>query len=511
MTQPQRRFDDFFDSAPSIPVPRTSAPVGPDVSVSSFIVLGVNAVGPMALLGFVDGYQTEEHTSRLRKTQYPIETGATLVDHAVNLPKILELVGWVSDVKPLRYKSETSTITHVAPKPGPERAQTAWQEILKLQSSRIPVRVLTFLGAYDNMLITDASASVSKRTGRGMGVVLTFEEVLQGQLVFLPEAIVAPDNPAVNRLPERNLGIINNAALESLVNPWWVEDVNVDGFVEKEYYYPFYSYTQTEAPVEFTPRDTARDKYIANQSGAALAFEGGIFNRIAGSRVPTPASEIGQVQFRSVPITADTRQRMVLSFSRPQEPSDVQLFVVSGAGITGTTVVVNELAGVTLPSVVYRGTGEAPLIPVPLRTEVNVRLLLYWNTEAGSWEIEVSYERPLFTGPDDTESIPSTVTTVAPISLGAKIFNDPYFDEDIVFVPRLGSPDELQISIRGDTLQVSPARALGGFTMDSIANGEVEMLVLTARQSRHWVWPPVPETEQFFTQRQAEEMRRPLR
>ena len=47
------------------------------------------------LPAIADGFISEEHAVRISKTSYPVETGGSLVDHAVVQPRTLKLVGWV--------------------------------------------------------------------------------------------------------------------------------------------------------------------------------------------------------------------------------------------------------------------------------------------------------------------------------------------------------------------------------------------------------------------------------
>ena len=52
----------------------------------------------LPLAAIADGFISEEHAVRISKTSYPVETGGSLVDHAVVQPRTLKLVGWVSDL-----------------------------------------------------------------------------------------------------------------------------------------------------------------------------------------------------------------------------------------------------------------------------------------------------------------------------------------------------------------------------------------------------------------------------
>ena len=113
-----------------------------------------------------DGFLSEEHAVRLSKTSYPVETGGSLVDHAVIQPRTLKLVGWVSDLLAPEGKRGT-----------PSRGSDAWLQLNRLVESREPFLVVTLLGVYPSMLITSLKAPVDRTTGRALRFEMELEEV----------------------------------------------------------------------------------------------------------------------------------------------------------------------------------------------------------------------------------------------------------------------------------------------------------------------------------------------
>ena len=95
------------------------------------------------LAAIADGFISEEHAVRISKTSYPVETGGSLVDHAVVQPRTLKLVGWVSDL-----------LAPEGRQGNPARGSDAWLQLNRLVESREPFRVVTMLGVYPSMLIT---------------------------------------------------------------------------------------------------------------------------------------------------------------------------------------------------------------------------------------------------------------------------------------------------------------------------------------------------------------------
>ncbi len=165
------------------------------MTTSSSIQFAVYRGTSIVALGrTVDGYYAEEHKLKVSKTSYPVESGATLVDHAVREPNKLKLQGWVSDLMP----SASATLTAVRS----ERGTAAWLEILRVMEERQPLSVVTALAVYDNMLITSATAPVDRTTGLSLRFTIELEEVLLRNVsrdAFGPET--APSRgPAADRL-----------------------------------------------------------------------------------------------------------------------------------------------------------------------------------------------------------------------------------------------------------------------------------------------------------------------
>ena len=124
----------------------------------------------VALGRTVDGYYAEEHKLKVSKTSFPVESGASLVDHAVREPTKLKLQGWVSDLMP---SADAAPTTHHT-----ERSTAAWLEILRVMDDRQPLTVVTALAIYDSMLITSVTAPVDRTTGLSLQFTIELEEVL---------------------------------------------------------------------------------------------------------------------------------------------------------------------------------------------------------------------------------------------------------------------------------------------------------------------------------------------
>ena len=118
------------------------------------------------LAAIADGFISEEHAVRISKTSYPVETGGSLVDHAVVQPRTLKLAGWVSDL-----------LDPEGRRGSPSRGGDAWFQLNRLVESREPFLVVTMLGVYPSMLITSLKAPVDRTTGRALRFEMELEEV----------------------------------------------------------------------------------------------------------------------------------------------------------------------------------------------------------------------------------------------------------------------------------------------------------------------------------------------
>ena len=119
------------------------------------------------LIGWIDGYLSEGHQLAVKPTEYPIEDGSSLIDHAVVQPAKLTLRGWTSN-----------TASGDSGMPRHERAAAAKTEIEHLIRRRQPIDVVSLLGTYRNMLIVEMNAPVDRHTGRALDVTLTLQELL---------------------------------------------------------------------------------------------------------------------------------------------------------------------------------------------------------------------------------------------------------------------------------------------------------------------------------------------
>ena len=161
------------------------------------------------LVGFVDGWLSEEHEMQVSTTTYPVESGASLTDHAMRRPDTLKLEGWVSDLVPSDEADRGLPLEL--------RAGAAWAEISRLMNDSELLRVATPLRTYRDMLITKASAPVSRGTGRGLRFTLELNQILLRPLRELAGGLrlVLPDAPTNDRVTDVQRGRVIASSIES--------------------------------------------------------------------------------------------------------------------------------------------------------------------------------------------------------------------------------------------------------------------------------------------------------
>ena len=118
---------------------------------------------------FFDAVLKAEHTSKLTITEHPIETGASIVDHAYINPATLVLEIGMTDVAegivPGQYEA------------GGSRSVNAYKVMVELQEKRVPIYVVTRLRNYGAMLIESIVAPDDYNTYYGLKATITLKEI----------------------------------------------------------------------------------------------------------------------------------------------------------------------------------------------------------------------------------------------------------------------------------------------------------------------------------------------
>lgn len=113
-----------------------------------------------------------DHHESVQPTVYPIQSGANMTDHAFNMPAELTMEIGMSDAMD-RYSSDIFTSDS-------SKSVSAYQTLLDLKESRLPVAIITRLKTYGNMLIVDIYTPDDVRTRYGLKARVRFREIFTG-------------------------------------------------------------------------------------------------------------------------------------------------------------------------------------------------------------------------------------------------------------------------------------------------------------------------------------------
>ncbi len=129
---------------------------------------------------FFDAVFRVDHSQRLQRTEHPVQTGIPVTDHAYLLPARVTLDVGMSDAMSVLqqgvYTSDQS------------KSVSAYQTLLKLQRSRLPLTLATRLHTYTNMLIEGIETSDDLRTRYGLRATVSLGQI---QLGFLATRTVS--------------------------------------------------------------------------------------------------------------------------------------------------------------------------------------------------------------------------------------------------------------------------------------------------------------------------------
>lgn len=123
---------------------------------------------------FFDAFISIQHSSSLRITEHPVQTGAAITDHAFMQPKRLSFEIGMSDV--------ASSLVDGQFTEGWSRSVTAYQVLEELQRSRIPMQVMTRLGLYQNMLIESIDTPDDYTKLYGLRCTVNLREIIMAEV-----------------------------------------------------------------------------------------------------------------------------------------------------------------------------------------------------------------------------------------------------------------------------------------------------------------------------------------
>ncbi|HBV9231165.1 TPA: hypothetical protein MD927_004182 [Klebsiella aerogenes] len=161
---------------------------------------------------------SEKHSDTLEITEHPVETGAPVSDHAYKRPsEVVMEVGFAGGGSLLDFIDTSSLGLTLGLSP-----KETYQQILDLQSSRIPFDVVTGKRLYSNMLIRAIEVTTDRTSENVLMAVLTLREVIITQTQQIAVADKADMKEGANTSAVINSGTkAAKTQNESLLSSGW--------------------------------------------------------------------------------------------------------------------------------------------------------------------------------------------------------------------------------------------------------------------------------------------------
>jgi hypothetical protein len=156
-----------------ITVPASSQPPPAAVqgqTAENAAVFGALPGAPRQPLIYVfDAVLKLSHAGEVRLTEFPVQTGANISDHAIKLPKTLVLEVGMSDSMDSFVAGSWSGHS--------SKSVNCYQTMIGLRDSRVLVNVSTRLMSYSNMVLISVTSDDTNATAHGLRATLHFREV----------------------------------------------------------------------------------------------------------------------------------------------------------------------------------------------------------------------------------------------------------------------------------------------------------------------------------------------
>lgn len=142
-----------------------------------------------------DAVLTAHHEQELTTTEHPVQTGASISDHAYIRPARLTLEIGMSDVMDAFFNPSTWTGSA-------SKSVSAFLTLVALRDARIPITVTTRLFSYANMLLRMVSADESSKTVAGLRARIEFFQL------FMATTLQTEDSARPQDTDETNIGSV---------------------------------------------------------------------------------------------------------------------------------------------------------------------------------------------------------------------------------------------------------------------------------------------------------------
>jgi hypothetical protein len=149
---------------------RLTAPDGTPISGNSTTPTNTQLTPPASTTYFFDAVISADHYTALRLTEHPVQSGASITDHAYAVPARVVLEIGMSDVMDSFVHGQYAT--------SKSKSVSAYQTFVNIQKSRLPLQLTTHLQNYATMLIEDIRAADTNATFTGLKATIVLREII---------------------------------------------------------------------------------------------------------------------------------------------------------------------------------------------------------------------------------------------------------------------------------------------------------------------------------------------
>lgn len=143
----------------------------------------------------------EVYTHDADVTDHPVEDGANVSDHVRDLPDEIEISGWVSN-HPIIAFGEFGQDFAIAGGDPTVRAEDFYRELRRIKSEGEPVRLVTSLDQFDEMVLKSIRVRRDKETGNIVDATIRLKQIV----IATTETIAAPKPVQTNRSTKTDKG-----------------------------------------------------------------------------------------------------------------------------------------------------------------------------------------------------------------------------------------------------------------------------------------------------------------
>jgi hypothetical protein len=123
---------------------------------------------------FFDAFLKESHTGSVRITDHPVQGGASISDHAYNLPDKLTIEIFVSDVMDVLVKNQFSEYT--------TKSVSAYEVLRELKEARQPLEINTRLRIYEDMIIENMFITDDYKSRNSLRCSVSFRQIIMASV-----------------------------------------------------------------------------------------------------------------------------------------------------------------------------------------------------------------------------------------------------------------------------------------------------------------------------------------